>query len=126
MKIEKLSQCLAKNGGHAWIDDKKRVNVVFGAGGKVYSYRSMTIYQVAEHLGLIPTWNVVDESGRIGALLMDGNASVIGYAGCTDTLNHMTMAEYLGDTRHVQSDTAGRDEYDRELSIYQVGDRPTW
>jgi hypothetical protein len=128
MRIEVLTELLKDSKGPgAWAESKGKVGgvkkskiAVYFGSGRVYEYAG-SVYQVAEKLNLIPAWNVVDESNRIASLLLAGQVSVIGFTGCHDTLRHVNMPEYW-----IESSYVGKDEYDRELSEYRIGERPNW
>ena len=114
MKIEALNQFLQIENptAQAWIAKDKKVNLIFKANSKVYTYRG-SIYAVAEQLGLIPEIDVLDEAEKVAHQLRNGATEVLAPAGLNSTIRYNRS-----DLANVAYRDGGLDEYDRELSVY--------
>jgi len=115
MKIEALEKLLKTKDAQSkcWIDDKtKKVNIVFNSTSKVYSYRG-SIYAIAEKLELIPEVDIAEEAEKVARMLRDGMKEVEAPAGLSTTIRHLN-SDLVGITFR----DGGKDEFDRELSIY--------
>ncbi|OGL47318.1 MAG: hypothetical protein A2W05_09760 [Candidatus Schekmanbacteria bacterium RBG_16_38_10] len=126
MKIEVLNSLIQSkhSGGCAYSPGvmagtkKSSVCVVFNPGGKVYQY-SMSVYRVAEKLGLIPEYVITDEVDKILSALARGESYASSTA-CVDTVR------YVGIERGVISDNlvTGEfylDDFDRWVCEYSLG-----
>lgn len=102
--------------------DCRRGRVAVSYGGKVYEYRG-TILSVAEKLSLIPNVDHYADVRMVIAGLQSGISNIIAHSEIYDTVRH----EYgIVDGQWIQSRTAGKDDYDRELSEFYLSPIPDW
>lgn len=121
MKIETLNELFSAKNPSGWARLGKKsgtIEVLFSTNGKVYTYRS-TVYRLAERFELIPDVDIVAEAKRI-ARELEHSESVVGYAGCGDTLRHTYNPNV------VEEFNAGTDEFDRKLSSYRIEENNSW
>ena len=103
---------------------KGHYNVQYIPSGKMYTYRSTSVFALAERFELIPRVDIQQTADIVFNAFAAGEAQVIEHAGAGDTVTH--LAHENGLVGYVTCENAGLDEYDRPLSCYTWAEVNPW